>query len=414
MVSFLFVVCGLVGASFVSGTPHASFQKRSSSAFPLNPGFKIQNVAALAKSIPSHSWEYGVATEALFELYTPGISVFGSHPFPIPTLNPDDVPALSYAQEKIVIGTGKDGLSPGAGAVGDPASLAVGAILLGKTNKTFADAAAAQMDYVINEAPRYSNGAISQRADVGELWADFVYMAPPSMAYYAVLTRNESLLQETVRQCGLYRQVLQAQLDPSVPYRGVWHHIIGPQSQDLGLWSTGNSWSAGGMARVLATVMKAPILHGANPSWRLKGIQDLETWIQEILDGAMGAPMDQGLLRNYLDDTTDGHGFGEISGSTMLASVAYRMAVIAPHRFGSKYVKWADGIRTVIGGNDTAGNPHVTDTGVVTPAVNPLGWGDTNPFTTGSPEGQNFVVLMYTAWRDCVFTGICKLLTKKP
>lgn len=25
-----------------------------------------------------------------------------------------------------------------------------------------------------------------------------------------------------------------------------------------------------------------------------------------------------------------------------------------------------------------------------------------------SPEGNNFVVLMYTAWRDCVFAGLCK------
>jgi hypothetical protein len=25
-----------------------------------------------------------------------------------------------------------------------------------------------------------------------------------------------------------------------------------------------------------------------------------------------------------------------------------------------------------------------------------------------SPEGNNFVVLLYAAWRDCIFTGLCE------
>ncbi|KAF8067991.1 hypothetical protein FPV67DRAFT_1376322, partial [Lyophyllum atratum] len=115
-----------------------------------------------------------------------------------------------------------------------------------------------------------------------------------------------------------------------------------------------------------------------------------------------------GLVRNYINDTNStGHGFGEISGSSVLASVAYRMAVLQPHACGEKYVRWADGIRRVLGGNDAGGQPHITEDGVATPAVNPLGWQDTKPFTTGSPEGQVFVVLMYTAWRDCVLVGRC-------
>ncbi|KAJ7123387.1 hypothetical protein C8R44DRAFT_783748 [Mycena epipterygia] len=93
----------------------------------------------------------------------------------------------------------------------------------------------------------------------------------------------------------------------------------------------------------------------------------------------------------------------------MLAAVAYRMAVMAPAAFpASTYVAWADTIRVVLGGVDAAGNPHVTSGGIVTPAVNPLGWSDTAPWTAGSPEGNNFVVLMYAAWRDCIFAGVCR------
>lgn len=216
------------------------------------------------------------------------------------------------------------------------------------------------------------------------------------MAYAAADTYNLPLLKLTVQQISLYRQIL-----ISNGTEKVWHHIIGPQSQDLGLWSTGNGWVAGGVTRVLATVMKAPVALSSG-SWRQQAINDLTAIIKEIIDGAMAEPADGGLLRNYLDDTTTGHGFGEVSGSTLLASVVYRMAVLQPRVFGASYIKWAEGIRQVIG---QVG--HVTDTGIVTPAVNPLGWSDTAPFTTGSPEGQAFSVLMYAAWRDCIKAGQC-------
>ena len=110
-------------------------------------------------------------------------------------------------------------------------------------------------------------------------------MAPPFLAYYAVATRNDTLLRETVRQCGLYREVLQ----PNVtgPYKGLWRHIIG-QSQDLGLWSTGNGWAAMGIARVLATLRAAK---GKGSYGWAKEESNLVTWIREIVDGARNAPV---------------------------------------------------------------------------------------------------------------------------
>lgn len=231
-----------------------------------------------------------------------------------------------------------------------------------------------------------------------------MYMVPPFIAYYAADVGNATLLQESVKQCGHYRQVLRS--NTTQPHRGVWEHIIGPKTHDSGLWSTGNAWAAAGMARVLATVIRAPVAR--NTTWREGTINDLTGWITEILDGAMASSMDGGLVRNYMNkmDRTAG-GFGEISGSALLAAVAYRMAVLKPEKYGDKYITWADGIRRTLGGRDASGNPHVTGGGIVTPAVNPLGWLDTKPVTTGSPEGQVFVVLMYAAWRDCVLVGRC-------
>lgn len=138
--------------------------------FPFSPGFDIAHVASVAKALPSHSWEFGTASEALLELYNPHLSVFGSAPFPVPTIPKECVESLEYAASKIVFGTGANGLSDGDGAVGDPASLGVSAVLLGKTAHAYAAAVEEEITYITTVAPRFANGAISQRADVAELW----------------------------------------------------------------------------------------------------------------------------------------------------------------------------------------------------------------------------------------------------
>ncbi|KAF7330760.1 Unsaturated rhamnogalacturonyl hydrolase YesR [Mycena venus] len=351
--------------------------------FPFSPGFDIALVASVAQALPSHSWEFGTASEALLELFDPlYLGLWGDC-----VSRTDDSEGI-----KIVIGTGANGLSDGEGAVGDPASLGVSAVLLGKSDAKYANAVKEQIDYIINSAPRFWNGAISHRVEVAELWADFIYMAPPFLAYAAADTGDLDLLHEAYLQCGRYRQILQRD-------GGVWEHIIGPQHQDTGLWSTSNAWAAAGMARVLATVMKAPVATSA--SWRSDAICDLSSWIKEIIDDAMSFSTDGGLLRNYLDNTSgDGQGFGEISGTSMLAAVAYRMVVLRPSDFGKRYIRWAERIRATMG-------LYISSSGIAAPAVNPMNSRDTTPLTSGSPEGNNFVVLMYAAWRDCVLLKVC-------
>lgn len=235
-----------------------------------------------------------------------------------------------------------------------------------------------------------------------------MYMVPPFLAYYAADKQDLDLLQTSIQQCQLYRQILQS--NNSGALNGVWTHVQGPQDEDTGLWSTGNAWAAAGMTRVLATVTKATFI--SNLAWRQQAIDNLTQYIKEIVDGVMQAPLDDGLLRNYLSDVSgDGHGFGEISGSSLIAASIYRMAVLRPDVFDSDYIAWADNIRTTLSGKDTNNNPHITSLGIATPAVNPLAWKDTTPFTKGSPEGQAFVVLMYAGWRDCVNAKKCSAVS---
>ncbi|KAL0564590.1 hypothetical protein V5O48_017453 [Marasmius crinis-equi] len=303
--------------------------------FPFSPDFDIQAVSSLAQSFPSHSWEFGTTSQALLELYNSSLSLFSCDPFNA-DVQPYGVHSLKYVQQAITISEdSKNTLANSNGAVGDLASLGVAAVMLGRSIPMYREAADRQLNFVVNEAPRYWNGAISHCVERPELWADFTYMAPPFIAYYSIIMNNLSLLQQSVDQCCLYREILRAEL-----YSNLWRHILNPSlTPDGGLWSTGNAWAAAGMTRVLATVMKAPEYLGIDPDWRANVVESLTTWIKEILDVAIASPTDQGLLRNYLDDTWDnGHGFGEISGSSLLAAVAYCMVVLRPEACGRSYV----------------------------------------------------------------------------
>ncbi|KAH9209392.1 Six-hairpin glycosidase-like protein, partial [Leptodontidium sp. 2 PMI_412] len=360
---------------------------RFTAAVDVEAGYNPYSAAQAMIDKSSHSWEWGTAAEALLELYDSQLSVFGSNPFPggkIPSADPSSVFALRYAKQFINV-NGQVLVSDS--AVGDPASLGVSAILIGQSDGSYIDAANRQADYILNQAPKWSNGAISQRPDVAEIWADNMAMSFPFLAYLAVQKGDTSLMDTTVTQCGLHRAVLKAG-DQN------WRHIIGPQSQDTGLWSTGNGWAAYGMVRVLHTLQK-----WSGSSSMTSQASQLKGWIKEILDGAMSSSSDGGLLRNYLNDNS---WFGEISGTAILSAVAYRMAVNDPGTFGSSYISWADNNRKVLAQDQSGGAE-----GIFSPAVDPYSWLDRNKYTSGSPEGQAFGIYLYTAYRDCVAAGVC-------
>jgi rhamnogalacturonyl hydrolase YesR len=208
-------------------------------------------------------------------------------------------------------------------------------------------------------------------------------MVPPFLAYNGVATSDVGLLKEAANQCKLYHDVLEQQSGP-------WLHIKSETSggtNDLALWSTGNGWAAAGMSRVFATMRKSPF-----NSQTTSEQSQLSSMIKDILDGSIAMDTDSsGLLRNYLNDTT---WWGEISGTSILAATALRMAKLDPNNFGSKYVDWAAKKKQAVDSKINTGN------GIVSPAINPLDWHDRNQYTSGSPEGQSFVVLMYAAWAD--------------
>lgn len=64
-----------------------------------------------------------------------------------------------------------------------------------------------------------------------------MYMVPPFLAYYGMLSRNRTLLLEGYNQIKLYRSYLR---DPAA--NNLWKHVLlGSSGIDEGHWSTGKA-----------------------------------------------------------------------------------------------------------------------------------------------------------------------------
>jgi len=272
-------------------------------------------------------------------------------------------------------------LMDGEGQVGDPASIGVSVLLRNWTlpynaSSTFAAAAKGQLDYLLYEAPRAPNGAISHRISEVQLWADYIYMVPPFIAYYGALQggpTGDSLLQVAYEQVKLYRDVL---FDESV---GLWRHIALGNSTDPTHWGTGNAWAAAGSLRVLATIQRSCEANS------MKSQQDdLLRWVGETLDGVWTFQKANGTLLNYIDEPDS---FSDTSSTALLAASTFRFASITGDR---THIPAA--IRALKLVRDS-----VDSKGWLLNTVDPLKFSAPSGPGRHSPEGQSFVLLLEAA-----------------
>ncbi|KFZ02936.1 hypothetical protein V502_11370 [Pseudogymnoascus sp. VKM F-4520 (FW-2644)] len=348
-----------------------------------------------AERLASASWELGTVVEASLELLNPELSVFGETPFPgsrIPSTDVETVRALRFVKDHIWLNG--SALHESFGTAGDPPALGIPAVFIGQTHPQYRVAADRQLEFLVQNVPRWPNGAISHRLKYAELWADFIYMGPPFLAYMAVTNNDTHLMGEAIEQVRLYRDVLAAGTTQTSCDK-LWMHIVGPKNADHGFWSTSNGWAATGMARVIATIQRW------EPANRLFAAERsmLVGYVKEILDAAMCIDAgNDGLLRNYIDDTT---WFREGAGTAALAAAAFRMRVLEPRIFGREYVDWASHKYAVIA-------QHLDKrTAVLAPVVYPRNHRDREPLLSGSSEAESFVVLMVAAQRDCAKLHLC-------
>ncbi|KAJ3998634.1 Six-hairpin glycosidase [Lentinula boryana] len=362
----------------------------------LHAGFSnavIEQVRSNLIAIASQSWELGTAAEALTELDWPALSVFNASAIPPPY----ELDAANNASDVLKIATSTVSAKPSDslalvandGAVGDPASIGVAVLLANWTDSSdisYASAASEQLDYLLNVAPRTDSGAISQRSDQVQLWADFIYMAPPFIAYYGALQGGDngtSLLQTAFEQISLYRDVLRDD-------DGLWRHVALGSWEDSTHWATGNGWAAAGMLRVLETLD-----HSSVASDFAEQSASLAQWIQEIISTAWQYQAENGTLLNTIDDPTS---FPDSSGTALLASVTYRMAVYSND---TSLIPYADKAFQVIGDS-------IDENGWLRNTVDPETFDTPSAASSASPEGQAFVLLLqaaYTEYAQSVASG---------
>ncbi|CAE6493571.1 unnamed protein product [Rhizoctonia solani] len=336
------------------------------------------------------SWELGTRTQTLLELDTPSFSVF-SEDFPPPRDAPNSLNDVVGIARSIV-GTKENGELPlmEDGSAADPASNGVGVLIAnwtGTSGANYGQAAAEQLIFLLSFTPRAPNGAISHRADQAQLWSDFIYMVPPFLAYYGVLTDNQTLVEESYNQVKLYRDIL-------ADDTGMWQHIRLGSFEDRGYWSTGNGWAAMGMLRVLVTI------RGSQWSKSMrKHTSDLESWVTEILDAMWPKLTNQAMFYNYADNSST---FQDAASAALIAASTYRLSLVAGVHTHLPSAERVHAALSIVGSNTTNPNARITPDGWLTPVVNPHSFGQEG---AESAEAQAFVLQMHAAWSDWVDDG---------
>ncbi|RXW13048.1 hypothetical protein EST38_g12804, partial [Candolleomyces aberdarensis] len=166
-------------------------------------------------------------------------------------------------------------------SVADPASVGIAMLLANWTNLDSNDdqyerAARNQYNYLYSDSvPKTGEGAISHRIEEAQLWSDSIFMIPPFLAYYGIITDNKTVVQQAYDQIKLARDQL---YDSNA---GVWRDIAGgSRGPDPGYWATGNAWAAAGMLRVYATIEQSEFSGGMKNQKK-----DLKNWVREIHRG---------------------------------------------------------------------------------------------------------------------------------
>ncbi|WWC64479.1 uncharacterized protein I303_107089 [Kwoniella dejecticola CBS 10117] len=374
-----------------------------------------------ANSISIHSWELGCFTETLLEVYNPGLTPFEWQQRSCALLEFNDIPwnVLKIAEKSLVAYdwtgspsdldacdgkledyldnskspvphvTGGRALINGDGALGDPVSLVPAVWILAqfaknrlvhlglemKQGEDYAWAVGNQLDYLLNGPTQI--GIISQREDHWELWADMMYMIPPSLTYMGLSLSDEVYLQTGLEQWSLESQTL---LDPSV---NIYNHITG---WDMRLWATGNGWGVYGAIRNLYAARA--LSHDS------AYVKEAEDTLLKVFTGLFSQLDDQKLLPNYMKQDNATLAVGDTAGTALTVAAYYRFITLCPDKAHSKLTKLAENAFDAVVGK-------IDNDGWVTHAVDPMGtYGWVvypNDLSMHSPEAQAFAAKMWKA-----------------
>lgn len=309
----------------------------------------VEKVKTAMLSMQRASWEQGVAMQALWE--------YG-----------DTEMTYLMAKEAVLRQTTEGRLSVvyTDNGVTDPA--ASGEVVFRMAEKTgdpeFAEASKKMLDYLLNKAPKSSDGILYHVLNAPEFWIDALYMAPP---YLCVAGYPE----EAVKQIEGYRKVLWNKEKQLFSHR--WHDEkrMFPNEK---FWGVGNGWAMASYARIIDT------LPGNMQTER----NNLISYAIENIEGCLPFLRSDGLFHDIIDDSTS---FVETNFGQMVAYTIYRG--IKSGWLAKTYLEKAEIMRA-------AAHAKVDEYGYVqgvcgAPTFNSSG---------RATEGQAFFILMEAARRN--------------
>jgi unsaturated rhamnogalacturonyl hydrolase len=157
------------------------------------------------------------------------------------------------------------------------------------------------LDYILNKAPRNSDGIIYHFSNVPQVWSDINYMLPP---FLAVAGKSD----EAVKQIEGVKAMLWN------PDKKMLSHQWDCDAQKFLLkdcWGVGNGWTAAGLTRVIRML----------PASMQEQKSELLNYLKDIIDGCTAHMREDGLYHNMVDEPDT---FVETNLSQMLAYSIYR------------------------------------------------------------------------------------------
>ncbi|OBZ73000.1 hypothetical protein A0H81_07148 [Grifola frondosa] len=293
----------------------------------------------------------------------------------------------------------------------------------------YAGAARDQLNYLLQDVPRTTDGAISHRVEQVQLWSDFVYMVPPFLAYYGVLLQTSHLSWRPILRSS---STVNISLIPAPGGCGSISCLVIIQTMVIGrpvnlflcpcyldLPSYPRKWLGGGrMLRVLGTIQHSQY------SGKMKSeMKDLAAWVAEIQTG-MYAHLHRAAREHGVSPrATHGHvtylplaELSRIALSTLVRPLTRHLPLPRRCRRHRRPILPPRGPLRPLPlllplpqqqhpPQSTHANSvlaHFTGDMWLTPVVNPESFGSEG---SESPEAQAFVIEMYAAWRDWVALG---------
>ncbi len=343
---------GLPAAGLTLGLPFSGTVRSAPSAAgdsPAEAGTTIDKVKMAMLSMQRATWEQGVAMQALLELGERDLVILMARDA---VLRQSKDGRLAMLGEEFAL---SDAASPGEAVLW--AARETG-------DRELTSGADRLLDYILNKAPRTSEGIIYHFSNIPQIWSDIIYMLPPFLA-------AAGKYDDAIRQIDGARSCLWNSEKKLLSH--MWDCDKGAFVRK-DFWGVGNGWSAAGITRVIRAL----------PGSMKAGKEKLIGYVQDIIDGCLAHMRDDGLFHNIVDDP---HSFVETNLAQMLAYSIYRG--LQGGWIGERYREKAGRMRD-------AAHAKVDSMGLVRGVCGSPEFDHPGTAT----EGEAFFLLMEAAYRD--------------